>query len=167
MFMDLPIRIVPAIKSIVLGSTKIDFIYGINILTGERQELRSIYKKMFGEENVKAPSKTSIEYFHSGSPQICKRDNTLPRLENVETIGNYLLRLLQSQIETAGTGTAVIIDECVLGSMDNAQYAQAIKILNTSQSQIICAISNNRSAQADFTKAMVISCELYSNGNHC
>jgi len=176
--MDMPIEIVPAIRSIEVEhvgcwtSLRLEFIPGLNIITEEAGGLgkstilwaivRAIHPssdlgilsptKGFGEGRI------SVEFMSRGvSARVDRQKGAPPTSDRTESTGETMLRMLRYHLEMAEEGTAVLFDDEALAVLGNPCFSQAVDLLNTSHKQIIC-VTAHRLNPADFPKARIYAC---------
>jgi len=176
--MGVPIEIIPAIRWIELDhvgcwtSLRLEFIPGLNIITeeagglGKTTILWAILRAIHPSSDLGYPSPTlclgegriSVEFT---SPSISVRLNRKNRFtstpEQLESKNHSTIGLLQSSLEMADVGTAVLFDDDVLAPLDCSVFPQAVQLLNATHSQIICVIAHHLNP-ADFPKARIYAC---------
>ena len=125
-----------------------DFIRGVNIITGEPGSLgkttilSSIMSEVYPDNDMGlfapplVPGKSRI------AVQLMPSEGTsrgaIPPQTGEESHGQYIMRLLKSSLATAEPDGAVIFDDEVLGRLDVPNYSEAVKWLNETTAQVIC-----------------------------
>jgi energy-coupling factor transporter ATP-binding protein EcfA2 len=182
--MNAIIQIVPEIKRLSLthvGCWKdliLDFTTSLNIITGmggcgKSTILRSILQAVHPldpDQYCLAPT------YPSNSGRIGIEFNTksvvvdIPALNRIhsepainESRGQFMLSQLFAYIGGAPQGCALLIEDEVTSCLDDMHYDQAVELLNTATSQIVCII-RNRFSLKDFPNARVYNCYVDANG---
>lgn len=175
--MSTPIQIIPKIQSLELEavgcwkSLHMDFIRGVNIITGEPGSigkttiLSSILSEvcpdndmgLFAPPLVPGRSRIVVELMDKGGPRPGRQRDIPPQTDD-ESPGQYMMRLLRSCLALAEPDGAVIFDDEVLGRLDLPRYTEAVKWLKETTAQVICV--SKRLNRDDFPKARIFACSL-------
>jgi len=159
--MNNTIEIVPALKRLELKHVGrweelyMEFLSELNIITGDAGSgkstiFRAIVKTIHPSARVEYPVSPTLGYTVGDisvelmAPDITLRIATSPSLSLVrdsnEPQGHFNLELLRSCIEATTPGTAILVEDEVIGVLDNHDYAEVVKLLNTSLCQVILII---------------------------
>lgn len=156
--MSTPIQIIPRIQSLELEavgcweSLHMDFIRGLNIITGEPGSLgkttilSSIMSEvcpdndmgLFAPPVIPGKGHIAVGLMPSGGTFLAGSRGAIPSQTGEESHGQYMMRLLRSCLALAEPDGAVIFDDEVLGRLDLPRYTEAVKWLNSTTAQVIC-----------------------------
>ena len=181
--MNTPIQIIPRIRSLTLEnvgcwvSLRLDFIRGVNIITGEPGSLgkttvlSSIMSEvcpdndmgLFAPPVALGKSRIAVELMPSGGTSRASLHGSIPPITGEESHGQYIMRLLKTCLAMAEPDGAVIFDDEVLGRLDDSHRSKAVKWLNETTAQVICVIK--RLNRDDFPTARVFSCAWDREGD--
>ena len=156
--MSTPIQIIPKIQSLELEavgcweSLHMDFIPGVNIITGEPGSLgkTTILASIMSEVSpdnamglvaprlITGQSRIAVQLMPSeGAPRVVSSGEIPPKTDD-ESHGQYVMRILKSSLATAEPDDAIIFDDEVLGRLDMPNCSKAVKWLNSTTAQVIC-----------------------------
>ena len=174
--MSIPIQIIPKIQSLDLEnvgcweSLNMDFVRGVNIITGERGGLgkTTILSSIMCEVSpsndmglvaprlVPGKSRIAVQLMSSAGALLANLHGAIPPQTDDESHGQYTMRLLESSLAMAEPDAAVLFDDEVLGRLDLPHFSDAAKLLNETPAQVICVIK--RLSRDEFPKARIYVC---------
>lgn len=159
--MDKIIEVVPALTWLELkhvGCWKelcMEFLPGLNIITGDAGSgkstiIRAIVKAIHPSARLEYPvlpssgyskGDVSIELMSTNVKLFIATSPSLPLVrDSNESQGHFNLKLLRSRIKATPSDSAILVEDEVTGALDAHDYLEAVKLLNTSQCQVICII---------------------------